>query len=377
MELKKTDDLGIQIGIGKAIVSGHPEIYQEGTKASIYQLIDKLKGDSPLSTEELFYISIYDYWLYGFTTEEVFYLNLLDKSEAEKEEYISHMDRINYMHHLNRGEDEHLLTNKFETYNLLRDYYGRKVIYIDYSSDISEFLEFFSEHDEFVIKPIGLATSIGVRKVSRKDYGYDGRAAFESILSEIGQIQSRIKWAKGFGVIVEEVIQQGEALSRLHKSSVNSVRLTTIRHGDDIHIFYPVLRIGMGGEFLCSGAVGSILTGINVATGITETDGYNEWNEHYIVHPNTGVSLRGIPIPKWEELCDIAKEIASKFDSLRYIGWDFVYTAEDKWVVMEGNENGEFLGQIAYQRGLLKEFQKLIQWRSSKDYWWIGKYDKV
>ena len=73
------------------------------------------------------------------------------------------MDRLNYTRHLSRAEDEHFFANKLETCQLLRDYYGRKVIYIDALSDMSEFLEFFSRNEEFMIKPIGLAESIGVR----------------------------------------------------------------------------------------------------------------------------------------------------------------------------------------------------------------------
>ena len=313
--------------------------------------------------------------MYGFTTEEVFYLNLFQKTEAEKQTFISHMDRINYMHHLNKVEDEHLMTNKYETYQLLRDYYGRDVICIDADSNIEEFRCFFEKHEKFVIKPIGMATSIGVRKATRKDFDENGDEAFRAILTEITAVQSQYKWAKGSGAIVEEVIQQGEELKQPHPASINSVRLTTLRCKRGIKIFYPVLRIGMGGEFLCCGAVGSILTGINVDTGVTETDGHNEWNEHYTVHPNTGIPIKGIAIPKWNELCSLAADLANRFETLNYIGWDFVYTVDEKWIVMEGNENGEFLGQIAYQKGLLQEFQQLIDWKSDKKFWWIGKYN--
>ena len=373
--LYRTDDINNQIDIGNKIIETRPEIYSDETLDSIRGIIGKFYKENDFSPDDLLYISVYDYWLYGFTTEEVFYLNLLGKSETDKQEYISHMDRINYMHHLNKVDDEHLLTNKIETYRILGEYYGREIIYINSKQDLAEFKKFFAKYEEFVIKPVGMATSIGIRKVSRKDYNYNASIAFESILAEIHEVQSKYKWAKGSGVVIEEVIQQGEALKFLHPASINSVRLTTIRYGNDISIFYPVLRIGMGGEFLCCGAVGSILTGINVQSGITETEGRNEWNEHYVTHPNTGIELMGIQVPKWMELKRLAEHLACKFDTIRYIGWDFVFTSDEKWIVMEANENGEFLGQIAYQKGLLKEFQDLINWKSDKKFWWIGKYN--
>lgn len=116
--------------------------------------------------------------MYGFNTKEVFFYGLLDKSEAEKEEYVSYMDRLNYTRHLNRAEDQHIFANKMETYQLLREYYGRKVIYIDSLSDPSEFLAFFSEHEEFVIKPMGLSESIGIRKAREKNTEMTGVLRF-------------------------------------------------------------------------------------------------------------------------------------------------------------------------------------------------------
>ena len=239
-----------------------------------------------------------------------------------------------------------------------------------------EFLEFFSEHEEFLIKPMGLAGSIGVRKATRKEYGYDGSKAFQAILSEIAGYETKYRmYVKYGGIIIEEVIQQGEELARLHPSSVNSIRLTTIRCGNEVHIFYPSIRIGMRGEFICSASVGSIIAGINISTGITETDGYTKWNEHFVAHPDTGILIKGILIPKWDELCSLAKELALRFDTICYIGWDFAYTADKKWVVNEGNENGEFATtQMPYQRGRLKELQQLIGWKSEKEFWWEGKY---
>jgi len=42
---------------------------------------------------------------------------------------------------------------------------------------------------------------------------------------------------------------------------------------------------------------------------------------------------------------------------------------------VEGNENGDLGGaQLVFHRGLLKEFQQVIGWKSEKEYWWEGKY---
>ena len=78
MEIRKTDDLQAQIEIGKEIVSRHPELYQGELSKDYLHIIDRMKGDLPFTTEELFHIATYHYWAYGFNTKEVFFYDLLN-----------------------------------------------------------------------------------------------------------------------------------------------------------------------------------------------------------------------------------------------------------------------------------------------------------
>ena len=43
---------------------------------------------TPAEREEMRYRFIYDYWVYGCSVDEEFYLNLINKSDAEKREYM-------------------------------------------------------------------------------------------------------------------------------------------------------------------------------------------------------------------------------------------------------------------------------------------------
>lgn len=139
-------------------------------------------------------------------------------------------------------------------------------------------------------------------------------------------------------------------------------------------MWYPVVRIGVGGNFLSSGAVGSIVAGINMCTGITETLGSDEWGKTTVVHPDTHIPIKGIKIPRWRQLCDKAIEMAERLPTLRYIGWDFVFDKDKEWIVMEGNEVGEILSQFVYHRGEREEFEQFIGYKPTKEYWWQGKY---
>lgn len=372
MKLIPSNNRDYILETGKQIINSYPEVYTPSILSSMRKQIATY-GIGGGEIDNVLYQSVYDYWLYGLATEEEFYLHFLEKTAEDKSKFITHMDRLNYMRFLNKKEDEYLLKNKYETYKKIKDDFKRDVVLLLSDKDYPTFEQFCQNHSVFVMKPVGLAVSIGIRKVESKDYP-DIRTMFDCIMEETRQVNAKYKWATESGVIIEELILQGAEMARLHPASINSIRFTTINIEDKIHVWYPVIRIGVKGNFLCSGAVGSILSGINAETGITETDGFNEMAEVFTHHPDTGIPVKGIQIPKWKELCEKATSLAKQFPTLRYIGWDFVYNHNNEWCVMEANENGEFLSQIAYQTGQKEELEKLIGFHPSKKYWWEGKY---
>ena len=176
--------------------------------------------------------------------------------------------------------------------------------------------------------------------------------------------------------IFKELIEQGEEMAMLHPASVNSVRMLTINLGEgDIRLWYPYVRIGVGGNFISSAAAGSIVAGINVGTGVVETTGFNKLGGITDVHPDTHFTIKGIKIPRWRQLCQKAIEMSERLPTLRYIGWDFVYDKDGEWIVMEGNENaGISSSQLIHHRGMREELEQLIGYHPTKEYWWQGKY---
>jgi hypothetical protein len=215
---------------------------------------------------------------------------------------------------------------------------------------------------------------MGVRKVEVRDA--DLHTLFNKLFAETEAINSHFKSAIRGGMLVEEVIEQGEEMALLHPASVNSVRMHTINLGDgDIRLWYPFIRIGVGGNFISSASTGGIIASINVGTGMVETTGYDKLAKTTDVHPDTHITIKGIKIPRWRQLCDKAFELSERLPTLRYIGWDFAYDKDGEWIVMEGNENGEISSpQIIFHRGMREEFEQLIGYKPAKEYWWQDKY---
>ena len=379
MKLYASEDEAYQIRTGHEIVAAYPEIYNPWVVDHIKQQLELRAKTRPdiaggRSIEDIFAIATYDYWQYGIGTTEEFYHEQLGASDKHKREYLTYRERFKYIDYLNKEEDLHLLRNKWHAYQLLKDAYRREVLLLESEQDFSAFEAFCHRHPTFVVKPVGLGQSMGVRKVEVGE-APNLHTLFNQLFAETEATNSHWKSGTDKGVLLEEVIVQHEDMAVYHPASINSVRITTINMGDgDIRMWYPVVRIGVGGNFLCSGAAGSFVAGINMCTGITETPGVDELGKITEVHPDTHFNIKGIKIPRWRQICDKAIELAERLPTLRYIGWDFVYDKDKDWIIMEGNENAEILSQFVYHRGEREEFEQFIGYKPDKEYWWQRKY---
>ena len=378
MKLYASEDEAYQIRTGREIVAAYPEIYNQWIIQDIKQKLEtcaKIRPDiaGGRSIEDMFAIATYDYWQYGIGTTEEFYNELLGASDKKKRGYLTYRGRFLYIDYLNKKEDMHLLRNKWHAYQLLKDAYKREVLLLESEQDFPTFEAFCQRHPTFVVKPVGLGQSMGVRKVEVGNANL--HTLFNQLFTEIETENGHWNSGTDNGVLVEELIEQGEEMAVLHPASVNSVRMYTINFGDgDIRMWYPCIRIGTGGNFIAAGAVGSILAGINIGTGVVDSPGADEFGRTILVHPGTHIPIKGIRIPRWRQLCQKAIEMAERVPTLRYVGWDFVYDKHKEWIVMEGNENAEFLTQIIYHVGEREEFEHFIGYHPTKEYWWQGKY---
>lgn len=315
---------------------------------------------------------VYDYWVYGCAVDEEYYLHLKDMTDSEKREYMVRQIRNVYVNHLNRdaGPDRvQKLADKYRLYRLLQPYYRREVIEVGSMDDLPVFEAFARKLGEFVVKPSDFSFGIGVHKFSMDGFGGDYAAALACILGEGRQLNAKNP-SKNAKMVLEELIRQDESLSALHADSVNGIRATAVRGKDGkIHIYHPWIKVGVGGAFVASAAFDGFDAEIDPQTGIVISDGYQESGKVYKVHPNSGITIKGLKIPKWNELVHLVDEIMAALPGYGYIGWDLVLTPEG-WCVMEGNYSGEFIYQMINQRGYKKEFEELIGWKYEKDFWW-------
>lgn len=372
MKLVITEDDQKRIDQAKKIVDEKRNYYTDKVLESIRQSVrDNTSFLSAIDVEIEMYKTIYFYWAYGCSVSEYYFLNLAEKSHEDIKEYVTVREKVVYRNKLNRIEDAHLLNNKWETYNLFKEYYNREVFLLTGKEDYQRFSEFVSRHSQFVVKPTDMGGGTGVHKLSiEKDSSDDEiKRIFEGLLLEKEMNQTLYSRGKEHSLVLEELIVQASEMSAFHPNSVNAVRVTTVKVGDKVNIVYPWIKIGRNGAFLTSAVYGTMDACIDSETGVVNTLAYTEKNEVFEKHPDTGVSIIGYKIPKWNELIALVKTLANKLTNIRYVGWDMVLTKEG-WILMEANFSGDFMWQMCLRRGTKKEFEKMINFHLAKDFWW-------
>ena len=87
-KIKITDNISEMTEIGKEIVASKPELYTEPLKKVIKRGCEKIyRIYKDVSPNDMFYKSIYDYWVYGSIIDEELYFGFYNKPHSEKSNY--------------------------------------------------------------------------------------------------------------------------------------------------------------------------------------------------------------------------------------------------------------------------------------------------
>lgn len=137
--------------------------------------------------------------------------------------------------------------------------------------------------------------------------------------------------------VVERLIRQTGLLHELNPSSVNTLRLITVRHPDGrIELFQSFMRIGHAGapvDNISSGGMGFC---VDIRSGVIDV-GLDYMGNVFTDHLDTGRRITGIKIPRWDEAvayCTSAHRYAP--EGLKMVGWD-VCISEDELYIVEAN----------------------------------------
>lgn len=274
----------------------------------------------------------HEYFLYG----------LRGKGYWELKDYLTDLDRKVMLDKVNNQQAEEELTDKGILYHTLKKYFGREACIIDKEHHERDFVDFVSRHPTFIIKPIKGST------------GKDAEILTVDTAQQAAKLYDELKEKDTW--IAEQLIQQHPSMAAWNASSVNTLRVPTFYTKDGCKILQPYFRTGRQGSVIDNAGQGGVFAVFDPDTGIIVTDGVDEFGGRYPCHPDSGLVFKGWQIPHYEELKSLAAQLIHELPSQpRYVGFDFSLT-EQGWILVEGNYNGQFVGQIAEHKGVRQQF---------------------
>ena len=160
--------------------------------------------------------------------------------------------------------------------------------------------------------------------------------------------------------IIEELICQAAEMAQWNESSVNTVRVPTFLCNGKFTVIWTRMRTGKKGAIVDNLGSNGIVVSVDPQSGTVTSDGVDNSNNHFEIHPDSGLKFKGWQVPRWAELLQTAEELHRKvFGKHVYIAWDFALT-DNGWVLVEGNW-GQLLGQqTTTQIGLRRKFHELV-----------------
>lgn len=288
-------------------------------------------------------------WLkYQALPYEYFLFNFKDRSDAERWEFETDIDRIQTLRKIT-GEKLFMeeINNKFHFYQLARQFFKREVIMVDKNTSVDLFVYFCSRFKVVFIKPLESSQGRGARFFTYSDK--------QSAIALFNQLQ-----ADGSSWMVEECIHQSIAMGQWNMTSVNTIRIPSFLREGKFTVIWTRMRMGKKGAIVDNAGAGGIVVNVDPKTGVFTSDGIDESYNRFDKHPDSGLTFKGWQVPRWGELLSTVEELhRTVFNKHVYVAWDFALTDEG-WVVIEGNW-GQLLGQqTASQVGVRKQFHELV-----------------
>lgn len=213
-----------------------------------------------------------------------------------------------------------------------------------------------------IIKPSMSTRGHGVRKISVRD----GVTDLEG--KTIGDVFD----SYGQDFLVQEVIEQHEAMSALNPTSANTIRLLTYRSDMEIILLYAVIRIGQKDQVIDNESSGGISARIN-PDGTLAKYAYGAPGNDMVEKTDVGITLEGYAIPNFDQVVETAKRLHYCLPYFNIAAWDFAVGKDGTPIFIEWNANPD-LSQTANGPAFGEYTERIIQetykkHNSRNEYW--------
>lgn len=209
-------------------------------------------------------------------------------------------------------------------------------IYLDSDYQIisrEKCLERILENDEVICKPTQESGS--------------GRGILFWNNSQIKEIEDFLNDSSNKDFIVQQLICQHDALSKINPTSVNTIRICSLLRPDKVVVLSSCLRMGVGASRVDNHHAGGMSCGIN-DDGTLEKYAYYMDGTKVAKHPN-GVVFEGYNVPSYNKIVELVREAHQIIGNFKLVGWDIAVDKNGDPVLIECNmrKNGIELHQFS------------------------------
>lgn len=268
-----------------------------------------------------------------------------NKTEEEREEYISRLKMAYFYWVYAPGSAKYVFCNKTRFLKAFKKYIHRKWLFAPDAS-FEDFKQMVSSVD-CIVKPCDGKLGQGIFKTYKDDEHKDYQKLYETCVNN--------------RMLVEQCIEECDELKAFHPRSLNTLRVVTIANREKACVFSGVFRTGVGESVVDNTHQGGVSAQINVVDGTVETDGANTSGERFSNHPDSGIAIKGFKIPQWDAIVETCCE-AAKLTGNPITGWDVVVNSDREVELIEANYGPDMdMMQTRYKKGAKKRIYSLIK----------------
>ena len=137
-------------------------------------------------------------------------------------------------------------------------------------------------------------------------------------------------------VIVQEFIKQHSDLQKIHKDSINTLRIITFLFNSRVHILTSYLRMGRDGSFVDNSCSGGLFCGIK-EDGYLNAIAFDDVGLEYTSHPQ-GIVFSEFQVPCYGKCIDLVKRVAPRFANVaKIVPWDIAVGEDGEPIIIETN----------------------------------------
>jgi len=187
----------------------------------------------------------------------------------------------------------------------------------------------FLSGGEYIIKPtVNTSKGLNIYKFTFQNNKFIINN-FEYTLSEIVN-----KYQGNF--IVQEIVQQNNFLKSIHSSSLNTLRIITLRFKGNYHVLSSIAKFGINNNLVDNVGIGGIFFGVN-SDGNFLVPGYDNSLNKIYSHPNTQIKLSGKAFPYYDLLSKTSLYLHKHVFHYDIISWDMALDINNNPVFIENN----------------------------------------